>query len=103
MLYSHNLDKEKLNLFTLFINKALEGEKAYESIVNDIILEAHLFAVGQKNLYTIHRDSLNIVLLLAELEGEYFSKLPDVPATYDATTYSKVLEILQKRQPSMAY
>jgi hypothetical protein len=36
--------------------------------VNTVILETHLFAAGQKTLYTINRDSINIILLLSVIK-----------------------------------
>ncbi len=60
MLYSHNQENEKLKLFTIFLNQAAKGDDKYASVVNTVILETHLFAAGQKTLYTINRDSINI-------------------------------------------
>lgn len=94
MLYSHNLEDEKLNLFTLFLNKAIQGEQSYKPIVNDVILETHKYAAGEKNLYNIKRDSLNIILLLAEQEADYFKNLAANPERYNTEIYSKVLKLL---------
>lgn len=103
MLYSHNLEDEKLNLFVLFLNKALQGEQSYAPIVNDVILETHKFVAGEKNLYNIKRDSMNIILLLAGLEADYFKNLVDKPDQYNNEIYSKVLDIIEHQKPSMAY
>jgi hypothetical protein len=103
MLYSHNLEDEKLNLFVLFLNKALQGERSYEPIVNDVILETHKFVAGEKNLYNIKRDSMNIILLLAGLEADYFRSLVETPDQYNNEIYSKVLDIIVHQKPSMAY
>jgi len=103
MLYSHNLEDEKLNLFTLFLNKVIQGEVSYAPIVNDVILETHKYAAGQKDLYNIKRDSINIILLLAELEVDFFRDLNDNPDQYNPATYSKVLDLLNQPKRQMAY
>lgn len=103
MLYSHNQENEKLKLFTLFLNRALQGEGAYASIVNEVILETHQYTVGHKNLYEINRDSFNLILMLAELEATFFRGLSDDPSEYNAGIYTKVLQILDEKQPAIVY
>ena len=103
MLYSHNLEDEKINLFSLFLTKAIQGEHSYAPIVNDVILETHKFVAGEKNLYNIKRDSMNIILLLASLEKDYFMNLSDVPDKYNVEIYAKVLNLLKLPKPHLAY
>lgn len=103
MLYSHNLENEKLSLFTLFLDRAAKGESQYASIVNEVILETHKYATGEKNLYTINRDSLNIVLLLAELERDYFFNLNATPDNYTTDTYQHIIGIISQKQPSFVF
>jgi len=98
MLYSHNQENEKLKLFTIFLSRAAKGDANYASVVNDVILEAHQFATGQKTLYNINRDQMNIILLLSDLDKPYFEHLVDNPQEYNQNTYSKVLEIISKEQ-----
>lgn len=103
MLYSHNIENEKLTLFTLFLNKASEGESKYADVVNNVILETHLYAKGEKNLYNINRDSINIILLLVNLENDYFKNLSNTPENYNQDTYSRVLDLLKANKPSLAF
>jgi hypothetical protein len=103
MLYSHNLENEKLNLFTLFLNKALQGDESYASIVNEVILETHKYVAGERNLYNVNRDSINIILLLAGLEKEYFKNLTGNPKLYDKEIYSKVLNVIKNHKPILVY
>lgn len=98
MLYSHNQDNEKLKLFTIFLDQAAKGNEKYATAVNDVILETHQFVAGQKNLYNINRDSINIILLLSNLDREYFVQLVDNPQDYNTGTYSKVLELISHQQ-----
>ncbi|MBK8609378.1 MAG: hypothetical protein IPL84_05400 [Chitinophagaceae bacterium] len=98
MLYSHNQENEKLKLFTIFLNQAAKGDNNYASVVNNVIQETHEFAIGQKTLYNINRDSINIILLLSELDKSYFEALVENPQNYGSQTYSKVLEIISKQQ-----
>lgn len=101
MLYSHNQENEKLKLFRIFLNQAANGNNQYASLVNNVIQETHQFAIGQKTLYNINRDAINIILLLSELDKSYFVALVDNPQEYGKQTYSKVLEIISKPQPSI--
>jgi hypothetical protein len=94
MLYSHNQDNEKVKLFTIFLDQAAKGNTKYEDAVNDVILETHQYAIGEKSLYNINRDSINIILMLSNLDKKYFEELVDNPQQYDRRTYSKVLEII---------
>lgn len=103
MLYSHNTENEKVKLFTLFLNRAIGGENAYATIVNEVILETHQYVSGDKTLYNINRDSFNLILLLAELESDFFKQLSNNPADYKAEIYGKVLELLNRDQPAPVY
>lgn len=103
MLYSHNSENEKLNLFTLFLNKAFQGESKYADVVNEVILETHLYAKGEKNLYNINRDSINIILLLADLKNDFFKNLNSTPEKYNKETYSTVLNLLEANQQTLAF
>lgn len=103
MLYSHNQENEKLKLFTIFLNHALEGDLKYASVVNDVILETHEYAVGKKSLYNINRDSINIILLLSDMDRPYFEQLLDSPQQYNQQTYSKVLDIISNQKEIPIY
>jgi hypothetical protein len=103
MLYSHNLENEKINLFSLFLNKALQGEESYAPIVNEVISETHQYVSGEKNLYSIKRDSMNIILLLADSGNEYFKNISGNPESYTNEIYLNVLKILDKQKTHFAY
>jgi len=102
MLYSHSQENEKLNLFTIFLNRAAAGDTGCAPIVNNVLLETHKYAVGEKTLYTVNRDQLHIILLLAGLAKSYFEKLVDNPDKYDRKTYSAVLKIMAQKQHAAA-
>ena len=101
MLYSHNVEHEKINLFTLFLDKAKQGDAKYAQIVNEVILETHLYVVGKKDLYNINRDSINIILLLAQLAKEYFSKLQENTSEYNQEIYNKVFQVITAKQATL--
>jgi hypothetical protein len=94
MLYPHNQENDKLQQFSIFLDKALNGNAEYASVVNDVILETHQFTSGQKTLYNINRNLMNIILLLSDVDKNYFEHLQDNPADYGQKTYSKVKEII---------
>jgi vacuolar-type H+-ATPase subunit C/Vma6 len=98
MLYSHNQENEKLKLFTIFLNQAANGNNKYANVVNSVIQETHQFAMGQKSLYNVNRDSINIIILMSALDKNYLEGLVDNPQEYGQQTYSKVLEIISKQQ-----
>ncbi len=97
MLYSHNLESEKIDLFSLFLNKALHGDSDYKEMVDGVILETNQYAKGVKDLYNINKDLMNIILMLADSEHDYFVAL-DNPQQYNNETYEKILGILSHSQ-----
>jgi hypothetical protein len=76
----------------------VNGESQYASVVNDVILETHMYAAGYKTAYTVNRDLMYIILLLSGLASPYFKELVDNPNQYDKETYSKVLDIISNKQ-----
>jgi hypothetical protein len=103
MLYSHNQEDEKIKLFTIFLNNAANGDSKYASVVNDVIWETHKYAIGEKTLYNLNKDSLNIILLLSNLNKPFFEQIGGNPIQYNDETYSKVLEIISHQQQSPIY
>ncbi|SDD77637.1 hypothetical protein [Niabella drilacis] len=103
MLYSHNQENEKLKLFTIFLTHAVEGNINYASAVNDVIHETHQYTVGEKSLYDINRDAINIILLLTDLDKSYFQQLSISPHDYNKQTYSKVLDIIASSKEATYY
>jgi hypothetical protein len=103
MLYSHNPENEKLKLFTIFLNHAVKGDDKYASVVNNVILETHQYAAGEKTLYNINRDLMHIILMLSGLARPYFEELVDNPEQYNQQTYSKVLEIISHQHQAPVY
>lgn len=102
MLYSHNQENEKLNLFTIFLRHAAKGDAHYASTVNDVLHETQLFATGQKTVYTVKRDIMYIILLLCNLSNNFFKNLGQ-PSEFDSNTYNDVLKIISKRTVAPAY
>lgn len=103
MLYSHNLEDEKLNHFTLFLDKAKNGNSDYARIVNDVLLETHQYLTGKKTLHSINRDTFNIILMLSNIEGEYFKNLSDNPQSYTKETYQHVFDTIASKKPAFAF
>ena len=76
----------------------MKGDNQYANLVNNVIQETHQFTIGEKTLYNINRDSINIILLLSELDKNYFEGLAENPQNYGKQTYTKVLELISKQQ-----
>ena len=103
MLHSHNQENEKLKLFTIFLDNAVQGDNKYANVVNDVILETHQYVAGQKTIYNINRDLMHIILLLSGLDKGYFQQLNDNPTNYNTETYSKVLDIISHQHQVPIY
>lgn len=94
MLYSHSIDYNKISLFSLFLNKLLSGDSKYKATVDKVIVDAHEFAIGTKNLYDVDRDKVSIIIHLTNsADKEYFANLN--PSNITTSNYKKVLNILQ--------
>lgn len=103
MLYSHNQENEKLKLFTIFLDHAKKGDSKYASVVNNVILETHQYAAGEKTIYNINRDLMHVILLLSSLDKNYFEQLKQNTNEYNQDTYSKVLDIISHQQQALIY
>jgi hypothetical protein len=94
MLYSHSINDNKISLFTLFLNKLISGDEKYKTTVDKVLVDAHEFAKGEKNLYDVDKDKVSIIIhLINSPEKEYFVKLN--PTNITTNNYKKVLNILQ--------
>lgn len=101
MLYSHNIENDKLSLFKVFVSRAKGGEQNYKKLVDDVIIDAHLFTIKKKHLYQLDKDTITIVLALANGDTDYFAQISTNPNIYDNPVYDKILELLsKKRSPS---
>lgn len=96
MLYSHSEENEKVRQFAIFLTHAAKGDMNYAKFVNEILVETHQFAAGEKTLYDINRDSLHIILLLSDADNNFFLQLKNNPAQFNADTYSDVLKIIDR-------
>lgn len=95
MLYSHNIENEKFNLFSLFLHKAIEGDMEYRAPVNRIIREAYELSVKSKDLYTIDRDSFPIIVFLSGSGKEELAKVGDNIENYNIDTYRTISALLK--------
>lgn len=98
MLYSHNLEHDNLSLFTIFLNNAIQGREQYVPVVNQIILETHMYSLGKKDLYSIDKDYFHIVLTLSANYQSYFERVADNPQNYNEATYAGMLNVLTENK-----
>lgn len=97
MLYSHNLENEKFDLFMLFLNKLINGESKYKKIVDDVIEEAALLANNSKDLYDINRENYSLIVYLKSKDSDFFKSLDIKEINND--NYKKILTILEHQRP----
>ena len=98
MFHSHSIENEKFSLFVLFLNHLLHGDKKYEDPVNDVLKEARALAKGEKDFYTIKRDTFPIVVYLSKQDKTFFEDLPNT-TSFDNQVYSHVFSLLDKQRP----
>lgn len=96
MFYSHTIEDNKIGLFTSFVKSLIEGRQEHKKVVHSVIEEAHALAIGQKDLYTIDRDSYPVVVLLEETAPDFFKTVDSRDA--DEKVYQKVLNILSAQR-----
>ncbi|MEO9872404.1 hypothetical protein [Ekhidna sp.] len=78
MLYSKSHSSESFSLFTLFISQYLNGQAKYKDIIDNVIVEAHSLAIGEKQIFQVDRDKLKIIVHLKNADTKFFQRIdPD--------------------------
>lgn len=91
MFQSHSLQEEKFDFFVQFLRNILNGKEEYKELVRPIIIDAHLYATNQKDIYNINRDGFPIIVFLAEKDKIFFEEInPDVVSNQQYETILKM-------------
>lgn len=98
MFYSHSIDNEKFGLFVLFLNHILKGDKKFEAPVNSVLIETRALAMGEKDVYSINRDTFSIVVYLNKCDRDFFGNLPNTQS-FEPKVYDHVFDLLNKQRP----
>lgn len=94
MLYSHSVGDSNLLLFTLFLNKLINGDTKYKDTVDGILSDAHQIVLGKKSYYQVDKSYLPIILhLLKVSDKNYLAKID--PTHIDINQYKRVLNYLK--------
>ena len=75
MLCSYSIEDEKINVFSIFIENAINGNPSYKEEVNKIIKEVQELCLGDKSIYTIDRNNFTIIQQLYFSDSNYFSRI----------------------------
>ncbi|MFI5219006.1 MAG: hypothetical protein ACHQNT_05905 [Bacteroidia bacterium] len=96
MLYSHSIESEKLNIFSLYLSSILEGNNNYKNEVDNVLKETHELATGMKNYYNINRDYFPIIVFFFREAPDFFTQ-----HTFERTddkVYKGVFDIMQRQR-----
>lgn len=96
MFYSHSIEDDKFDFFVSFLGHILKGDNQYRDLVIPIISDAHTLSTGEKNVYTIDRNSFPIIVYLVEKEKDYFQQL-DINALNNSH-FEHILEIVSQQR-----
>ena len=73
MLYSHSIESEKLNIFSLYLSSLLDGNEKYKSEVDNVLKETQELIKGNRNYYNISRDYFPIIIFFSKQDPDFFS------------------------------
>lgn len=96
MYYSHSLEDNKFDFFVSFLGYILKGDNRYKALVQPILKDAQDLANGNKDFYTIDRDTFPIVVYLVEKERDYFRGLNLETLSID--NYNHILQLVNERE-----
>ena len=75
MLCSYSIEDEKINVFSLFLENAINGNTSYQEEVKRVIKEVQELSLNVKTIYSIDRNNFTIILNLYYSDSEYFKKI----------------------------
>lgn len=75
MLHSRSVQDQKMDSFVRMLDFVINGKELYKPLITNVIIDAHLLSLGQKNYYTIDRDDYHIIVYLAEKDKSYFEQI----------------------------
>ncbi len=75
MLHSAASSKPIFNTFQLFVHQILNGNDAYKNSVDNVISEAQLLSIGEKNIYTVDRSYFSLIYHLSTHFKEFLGEI----------------------------
>jgi hypothetical protein len=54
---------------------AVSGKEIYTPIIKEVLYDAHLLSLGNKNYYNIDRDDYHVIIYLVKKDKPFFEKL----------------------------
>lgn len=75
MLYTYNQDDEKIILFSLLLQKLMDGNKDYKKDVDNVIRDVKDLVIGRKNVYSINRNYFTTIIYLYKTDENFYANL----------------------------
>lgn len=75
MLHSAASSKPVFNTFQLFMHQILNGDNAYKKAVDNVLSEARLLSLGEKNIYTVDRSFFSLIYHLSTNFNDFLEKI----------------------------
>ena len=75
MLYSYNVEDEKAQIFSMFIENIINGDDSYKDEVKRIFNEVKELSLEKKTLFSIDRNYFTIIMRLFESNSQFFKEV----------------------------
>lgn len=92
MLHSHSFQDKAFESFASFLRNILSGDDRYKQLVEPILSDAISLSKGEKNYYSVGRDSFDVVVFLAEKDPTFLGSINLVGVSNEQ--YKKLLELV---------
>ncbi|MCB9341949.1 MAG: hypothetical protein H6577_27795 [Lewinellaceae bacterium] len=96
MLYSRTLEDSKFDYFKSFLSYVVLGDLSYEKLVRPIIKDAHDLSTGEKNFYSINRNTFPVIVYLVEQDKSFFEKIN--PDNLTQSNYQHILKLVSHQR-----
>jgi len=96
MYYSHSLQDEKFDFFASFLRESISGNNSYKPQIDTIIRDAHRYANGIIDIYSVDRSGFPIIVYLVKVAKDYFNNINIDNLTEE--NYKHILSLITKQR-----
>lgn len=101
MIYAQSIEDQKFNLFALFLKEAISGEQKYKKEIDEVLNEVKHLAKGEKELYEVSKEMLQVILFLRNKNEKFFSTEIDEKQIEDKDIYKKMLSSIELKNSQL--
>ncbi|RUA31626.1 MAG: hypothetical protein DSY77_12845 [Bacteroidetes bacterium] len=101
MIYAQSIEDQKFNLFALFLKEAINGEQKYKKEIDEVLNEVKHLAKGEKELYEVSKEMLQVILFLRNKNEKFFSTEIDEKQIDDKDIYKKMLSSIELKNSQL--